>query len=256
MKQCILILLLLVPVAGHATKEHAGIPVPENFEELVDPEHCAIIVVDMQNNWLSIEGDGHRKDKDREPDPTKHSVVPGYERQVKAMQRLLKGARDNGVLVTYAEFIHTYKTGSTSMSGWYFYNDVKPSAKEGTWGAKTIRELAPQKGDYVIPKGRGNTFYKTYLEDLLKERLIRTVILTGTATGGCVAATTFGAFERGFYPVMVRDCIDQHESLFFQWMESQLPMHDSGELIATWKKINTKRKVGQGSTGAEGIRVE
>jgi ureidoacrylate peracid hydrolase len=249
MKRYLIILLLMIPVIGHATKEHEGIPVPENFEELIDPQHCAIIVVDMQNNWVSTEGDGSRKDKERKPDPSKHSVVPGYEKQVKAMQKLLKSARDNGVLVTYAEFIHTYKTGSTSMSGWYFYNDVKPSAVEGTWGAKTIRDLEPKKGDYVIPKGRGNTFYKTYLEDLLKERLIRTVILTGTATGGCVAATTFGAFERGFYPVMVRDCIDQHESLFFQWMESQLPMYDSDELIAGWEKINKQRNNKDSTTG-------
>ncbi len=144
------------------------------------------------------------------------------------------------------------------MSGWFHYNGIEQILQADTWDSRTIEELAPRKGDYVIRKSRGNVFYKTYLEDLLKERSIRTVLLTGTATGGCVAATTFGAFERGFYPVMVRDCLDQHDSLFFEWMESSLPMHSSDELIAAWEKLgaNNKKKKGVSEASEEQVEEE
>ena len=244
MKRCtwIIILLLILPVFSQALREVERMPIPENFEDLIDPKSCAVIVVDMQNNWISTEGMCVQSDKERKPDLSKHEITPSYAEQVKNMQKFLKGAREAGVLITYAEFIHTNTVGSTLMSGWTHYYNCTPNAVENTWGAKTVAELAPQKGDYVILKSRGNAFYKTYLEDILRERQIRTIFITGTATGGCVAATTFGAFERAFYPVMVRDCIDQHESLFFKWMEKDLPMHTSDEIIATWNKMKEDKK--------------
>jgi len=238
----VVLALLFLQTFSHAVKEVSGIPIPENFEELVDPENTAVLVIDMQNGWASTQGCCVLNCEDTKPDHSKHAPVDGYAEQVKAMQRLLEAAREAGVLVTYAEFIHENEVGSSLMTGWFHYHNLKPNAIENTWDSKTIAELAPQKGDYIIRKSRGNAFYKTYLEDLYRERSIRSVILTGTATGGCVAASTFGAFERGFYPIMVRDCLDQHESLFFQWMEESLPMHSSDEIIAAWEKGKAEKE--------------
>ena len=239
-----LLALLILPATGMAMREVEGIQVPETFEELIDPEHTAVIVIDMQNDWVSTQGQAHRKTE--KPDAAKHKIMPHYAEQVKQIQKFLKAAREAGVQITYAEIIHKDKRGKSVQTGLDFY--LKPNQKiaavEGTWGAQTVKELAPQKGDFVIQKIRGNTFYRTYLEDYLKDREIRTILVTGSATGGCVMATVFGALERGFYPVPVRECIDQPGTPIYGWMETNMPMHSMKEITDAWKKMKSEKNSG------------
>lgn len=236
----IILALLILPAFSQAMREVEGIAVPETFEELIDPKYSAVIVIDMQNDWVSTQGQAHRETD--EPDPDKHAIVQPYAEHVKRIRKFLKAARGAGVQISYAEIIHKDKRGKSVQTGFDFY--LKPNQKvaavEGTWGARTVKELAPQKGDFVIRKIRGNAFYKTYLEDYLKDRSIRTVLITGSATGGCVMATVFGAFERGFYPVLVRDCIDQPGTPMYEWLETNMPMYTMDEITKTWDAMKAE----------------
>ncbi len=112
---------------------------------------------------------------------------------------------------------------------------------EGTWGSRTIKELAPRPGDLVVRKGRSNTFYKTYLDDALKGKSIRSVLLAGTAGGGCVFATAMGAMERGYFATYVKDLVDQPQYVDSDLIKGRFPVYQSQEVYGAWKKLISPR---------------
>ena len=234
------ILVVLLPVNAGAERVINGVVVLTETEELVDPAHTAILVIDLQNDWVSSEGGCGRADRAIPTDPARHTVRLEYAEQVQNTEKLLAAAREAGVLISYAEHIHANRYGAPLVTGpdmWMHRNSPWVSnVVEGTWEAQTIRELAPRPGDLVVRKINGNSFHGTGLSELYKERGIKSVLLTGTATKGCVFRTANGALTRGYYPVFVRDCVDHQDQKFVEWASRPFPMHDSDEIIAIWGK--------------------
>jgi maleamate amidohydrolase len=66
-------------------------------------------------------------------------------------------------------------------------------------------EVAPQPGDIVIRKPTASSFYRTDLEQQLRDRGIDCLIVTGCTTSGCVRATVVDAHARGFKVNVVED---------------------------------------------------
>jgi nicotinamidase-related amidase len=106
---------------------------------------------------------------------------------VPAVSRLLAEARKANILVVYSITI-----GSSSA-------DIAPA-------------LAPRPGDPIVTSGP-DKFMGTDLEKILKERNIKTVIVTGTAAHGAVICTASGAALRGIKVVIPVDGISA-ESLY------------------------------------------
>jgi nicotinamidase-related amidase len=66
--------------------------------------------------------------------------------------------------------------------------------------------LAPQAGDFLIKNGRGgDKFIRSNLDKGLKDKGIKTVIVTGTSAQGAVATTSNGATGRGYEVVVPVD---------------------------------------------------
>jgi nicotinamidase-related amidase len=89
-------------------------------------------------------------------------------------------------------------------------------------------EIQPRADEVLIHKLHGNAFIDTRLGEVLKEREIKTVVVTGLVTHGCVKSTSLGAIEEGYQVVLVSD----GHSNFSQ---------DAPKLIEKWnKKIKGK----------------
>jgi nicotinamidase-related amidase len=66
--------------------------------------------------------------------------------------------------------------------------------------------VMPKPGDFMIKNGRGgDKFIDSNLDAGLKERGIKTVIITGTSAQGAVATTSNGATGRGYKAVVPVD---------------------------------------------------
>ncbi|OAQ21861.1 cysteine hydrolase family protein [Thermosulfurimonas dismutans] len=78
---------------------------------------------------------------------------------------------------------------------------------KGTWGAEVIPEIAPEPGDKVLPKTRFDAFFRTELEEVLKELEVTEVWLCGVCTSICVMDTAAGAFFRGFKVVVPKRAV-------------------------------------------------
>ena len=206
-----------------------GIEVLTSLEELVDPRHTAVMCIDMQNEIASDRG------------PLGARVAP-VRAIIPNIQRLLDAGRRAGALVAYAEFIHRNRDGVSLLDGpelWPHRDQPSISLmQEGSWEAQTIDELAPRAGDLVILKSRGTAFCGTLLDAHLGARGIRSIILTGTATSGCVFATWIDARTHGYYPVLVTDAVAEagggrHE-IALEWMGGSAPSATTEEVIHLW----------------------
>ena len=64
----------------------------------------------------------------------------------------------------------------------------------------------PLPGEVVIDKHRFSVFADTYLDLILRRKVIRTLIMTGVATNVCVETTSRDGFMKDYYIVFLRDC--------------------------------------------------
>jgi nicotinamidase-related amidase len=67
-------------------------------------------------------------------------------------------------------------------------------------------DFKPEAGDTVITKQRASAFFGTPLVAHLTQLGVRTVIVCGESTSGCVRASAVDAYSHGFHVVLVEEC--------------------------------------------------
>lgn len=214
-----------------------GIEVLTTIEELTEPSQTAVIVIDVVNVVVEkiCSYEGAETPKATANADNLKAVIP-------PTKRLLDAAREKGVLITYAEFIQRSRYGVSMMNGPNIFchrdADEVNEIVEGTWEARTVDELAPRDGDIVITKSRGSAFYHTELDDVLRARGIRSLILTGVLSSGCVLFTACDTMQHGYYPVIPRECVatytpEDHRRAM-GWMETKFAVYDLEEILNAW----------------------
>ena len=115
---------------------------------------------------------------------------------------------------------------STRIPVFYSTMDVRPNSKpEGLNATKrraprndaeayAIRpEFRPEQDDVIITKQRASAFFGTPLQAHLTQLGIRTVIICGESTSGCVRASAVDAYSYGFHVVLVEECCFDRSAL-------------------------------------------
>ena len=69
---------------------------------------------------------------------------------------------------------------------------------KGTPDAEIIPPLSPREGEVLIVKNRWNAFFDTNLDQLLREKGIKNLIIVGAATDVCVLETCSYAFSLNY----------------------------------------------------------
>ncbi|MDR5709891.1 MAG: isochorismatase family cysteine hydrolase [Armatimonadota bacterium] len=162
--------------------------------EKVRPEHTALVVIDMQNDFCHPEGAWGKLGM---PLEATHRMIP-------RLESLLQHARGVGVQVV---FVGTHYLPEVLTPVWTERREHRrrvPMLRPGTWGAQFI--LPPQPQDIVLYKHRYSAFLGTPLDLVLRGRGIQTVVLAGTVTNVCVETTARDACQREYYVVVVEDC--------------------------------------------------
>jgi nicotinamidase-related amidase len=167
----------------------------ENLKEIVNPEHTALVLWDCQNGLVDH--------------------IFNKEEFLADLKALLAAARRRKVPVIYTK-ITPLPAGY--QSGWGIYQAMKrfgiddPSKipvfmKSGSPEAEISAALAPVEGEVVLHKHTANIFFGTNFENLMRFRGIQTILFTGIATEYGVEHSAREAAIRGFYPVVVSDCV-------------------------------------------------
>jgi nicotinamidase-related amidase len=78
------------------------------------------------------------------------------------------------------------------------------------------------------------------LEDVLRMRGIRSLILTGIPIEGCVLETAVDTAQHGTYAVVLRDCVSSFDAekrrLALAWMDTRFPLFGLDEVLGAWQR--------------------
>ena len=120
-----------------------------------------------------------------------------------------------------------------------------PDRIEGSIQAEIPAELV-QPGDvHVTTKRVMDAFVGTDLVTLLGRAFkAETVVISGINTDTCVYATTFGASNRGYQPVVISDCVASMRGIDHHWMALEL-MSRSIAWVMTMDEFAEKVKAGK-----------
>jgi nicotinamidase-related amidase len=234
-----------------------GKEVFSELPELVDPAHTALLLIDMQHDFV-------------DPDGLFGSLgidLSMYEDSRPRLAELLAAARQRGVFVVHVQNTALPGRMSDSPAQIRFNMRMHEAARRegpplrytvpGTPGHEFVAELRPLPGEAVVRKYRSSAFWGTNLELLLRSNGIRTVVVGGCTTEGCVESTARDAMFSDHYVVIAEDCVAsddkaQHDASMFL-MRHRFDMATAGEIAATWADRDaTREKVDQweSSTGA------
>jgi nicotinamidase-related amidase len=74
-------------------------------------------------------------------------------------------------------------------------------------GYRFVEEVAPAKGDVLLPKKHPSAFFGTPLASHLIDLGLDTLFVTGCTTSGCVRSTVADAFSYNFKVVVPEECV-------------------------------------------------
>jgi Amidases related to nicotinamidase len=97
-----------------------------------------------------------------------------------------------------------------------------PHAIKGTPGADVIEALSPKPTDYIIEKTSYSAFFRTNLEQLLKELDIDEVLVCGVLTNICVLYTAVDALMRGIRVIVPETCVAALNETDHKWALRQI----------------------------------
>jgi ureidoacrylate peracid hydrolase len=169
--------------------------------DILDPKTSALVVVDVQNDFCHSDGAAAKMGLD----------ISAVQEAVPKILELVGLARDADVPRIYlrGEHSHWFNTDvwlRRGAKGHSIDAPKVPIVEAGSWGAGFF-EVDPQPDELVVTKHRYSGFAYTPLELALQTLHTTNLVLCGTATNVCVEATARDAIMRGFYPVVVTDCV-------------------------------------------------
>lgn len=164
------------------------------LERRLDPATAAVVVVDAQNDFCSLDGVQARQGRD----------VSFVAEPLRALERFLPVARAVGVPVVFIRNLHEPTTDTQEWIGRHPDPDRASSCVSGTWGAEFAIQPAP--GDHIVEKNRYSAFTRTDLERVLRTLGRKSLLFTGFTTSVCVESSLREAVCLDFLVTLVDDC--------------------------------------------------
>jgi len=201
----------------------------ETVDEIVHPDHTALIVVDVQNDFAHPDGFIARFGLD----------MSGIQAALPRVNGAIEHARRSGVRVIYLQEIISKATILPNFIT--LFGDFESVAvREGTWGAELHPDLTPpEPGEPVIRKPCYDGFQDTNLDVTLRASGIRTCVYAGFASNVCVEATARHGFVQGYYSVLLSDAsaagtTGEHEACQGTFRVFYGPVLTTDEVASRW----------------------
>jgi nicotinamidase-related amidase len=196
----------------------------------IDPMRTAIVMIDMQRDFLEPGGFGETLGND----------VSLLTKAIAPAKALFAAARKLKMLIVHTREGHRpdmadahpakVERGAPSMR----IGDLGAMGRiliRGEAGHDIIPELAPLAGEPVVDKPGKGAFYATDLQTILQSRGIENLIVGGVTTEVCVHTTVREANDRGYRCIVAADCCG---SYFPEFHEMGLKMIKAQGGIFGW----------------------
>lgn len=172
----------------------------EHVVETLDPARTAHLIVDLQNGFVA--------------EWSATPIVAAAARKIVSnVNRICAAMRQAGGTNVFLRYTYDPAEARPWTVRFQTYLDPRSSVAHqadfarGAEGWQLWPELDIRSGDFVVDKTRFSAFVPgtCSLEDLLRERGIDTVIVTGTVTNVCCESTARDAMQRNYKVVLVTD---------------------------------------------------
>ena len=171
-----------------------------------DPATTALLMIDMQRDFLEEGGFGDRMGYD----------VNLLRKTIEPNRKILDAARRAGLLIIHTrEGFRPDLTDASPSKLNRSYEEVGLGSEgplgralvRGERGHDIIEELYPVAGEPVIDKPGHGAFYATELDLILRNRDIKRLIICGVTTENCIHSTAREAKDRGYACLVLEDCV-------------------------------------------------
>ena len=171
----------------------------------IDTAHTALIIIDMQRDFLEPGGFGETLGND----------VSLLRTAIDPCRTVLAAARAAGLLVIHTREGHRPCLSDAPLAKVQRGDPTLRIGTDGPMGRILVRgedghdivdELAPVPGEPVIDKPGKGAFYQTDLHLVLHNARIDTLLVCGVTTEVCVHTTVREANDRGYRAVVLGDC--------------------------------------------------
>ncbi len=219
-------------------------PSPENLDilqkqrlhEILNPAHTALLAIDLQNDFLSLEG----------------KSVASWHQDISAMRATLPRIeevteefyqKNRPVIrtITYEDPELRTEAGLDRFL-WFEGNDRdgEVACLKGTWGSELY--VPAREGDIIIEKQRISAFVGTELSKIIAEQGIRTLVIVGLKTQRCIEGTVRDGYdtESNLHIVTLEDCVASddmalHEATLTELKKFYPPVITSEEFKQVWQ---------------------
>ena len=215
----------------------------EPYEFALNPAVCALLIIDMQRDFLEPGGFGEALGND--VSLVRQVIVPN--------EKLLAAWRSRGLTVVHTREGHRPDLSDLPAAKLHRGRGRRRIGDAGSMGRLLVRgepghaiisQMAPQPRELVIDKPGKGAFWATELHAELQERNIRQLIVTGVTTEVCVQTTVREANDRGYDCLVPSDCVG---SYFPGLHAASLAMITSQGGIFGW--VSTSKRILQALTG-------
>jgi len=185
------------------------------FDFAFDPARTALVVIDMQRDFIEPGGFGDTLGND----------VTLLKKIVPTVGRLIGAFRQAGLPIIHTRECHKpdlsdlpmakHARGKPSMR----IGDPGPMGRiliAGEPGADIVPELAAAPGEIVLDKPGKGAFYATPLGEILAGRRITHLVFAGVTTEVCVQTTMREANDRGYECLLIEDATESYFAEFKQ----------------------------------------
>lgn len=206
------------------------LPDAQPFPYAFDPAATALVIIDMQRDFVEPGGFGASLGNDVRP---LQAIIP-------ACRRVLDAWRAIGGFVVHTREAHAPDLadcppakrlrGQPALR----IGDHGPMGRilvAGEPGNQIVPELAPLAGELVVDKPGKGAFYATGLHEILWERGITHLVFMGVTTEVCVQTSMREANDRGYDCLLLEDCT---ESYFPRFKAATLDMVRAQGAIVGW----------------------
>jgi ureidoacrylate peracid hydrolase len=212
----------------------------KTMEQQIDPKITALLVIDMQNDYVSDNG--------------KMAKIPGFnvkviQAAVPAMNNLIEEARKAGVLVVWVRQTHLFKdslpnylASSVNANRVKDFKETDFIVQGDTSGADYYDKMVKRlPSEIEVIKHTYDGFTNTPLDTYLRAHGIKTIMSIGTVTNVCVGSTASHGWFLGYYSLLPTDAVASNDptaqaaylknhSIFFGYTPT------NEQIVSVWKK--------------------
>ncbi|MCC2624299.1 MAG: isochorismatase family protein [Burkholderiales bacterium] len=147
---------------------------------VINPKHTALLVIEMQKVFQTDLG-----------------IIS--DRQIKNIQNIIEASERSGIKIIYVRHNDSSEI-SKPMVDWWGGDKIEYGSD--SWKMIDGFDIT---GKTVIDKNQYSAFYKTNLDEILKQNQIEDIIITGVMTNCCCETAARDAFMRGYRVFFIND---------------------------------------------------